>query len=482
MRIRSLAVAVAAAILICGLRTAEADPKGDIQSKLKEAMESYDLLEYDAAKKSLNAAIVVAKKAKLDKDPLVARAYLDLGIVAFALPDVEGAKASFLAAVQIDSKIQIDAAYKSPELAKLLDDARSEAGHGAGSTSGGGIVEPEPAADCKSVKGLQHTLVDSAKGGSPVLMEVLLGADVKPVKVAIMYRAEGATDFTEAKMSAQGCKYTGTIPAAALKGVVVHYYIAAFDGNGKPIASKGSAGSPNIIEITAGGGGGGGAVTPRDNEDPIGGAKPIIKATPAGGGGDVGGDVSDGVTVGRKAPRVMVAVSGGTGFGYVTGMTENMNTVKNCCVGNSWGVVVAELGYYVNAKTSIGVAVRLGFPIGANVDGHATLAPGGMLRLRYALSPTGAGVHVMGQVGVGILRNTIKLDNAVNGMDTDIVAQGPLLLGGGVGYAKRVSGNVMVLADLSLLAGIAVTDHLGDAPALNSGITGDLSLGLAFGF
>jgi hypothetical protein len=457
---------------------AHADPKGDIQAKLKEAMESYDLLEYDAAKKSLNQAIAVAKKAKLDKDPLVARAYLDLGIVAFAVPDLEGAKVSFLSAVQIDSKIQIDAAYKSAELAKLLDEARAEAGGG-----GGGTTEPaEPAVDCKSVKGLQHQIIDTAKQGAPLPMEALLAADVKPTKVAIMYRSEGQTDFTEVKMTAQGCKYTGAIPAGAMKGGLVHYYVAAFDGNGKPIAAKGSSGSPNIIELTAGGGAG--AVI-KDNEDPIGGgtAKPIVKETPSGGGGGgSGGEVSSGVTVARKAPRVMFAVSGGTGFGYVTGTTENMNTVKNCCIGNSLAVIVPELGYYLNERTSIGVAIRLGFPLGANVDGHATLAPGGMLRLRYALSASGNGVHVMGQVGAGILRNTIKLDNAMQGMDTDIVAQGPLLLGAGIGYGMRLSGNVMFLADFSLLAGIAVTDHLGDAPALNSGITGDLSLGLAFGF
>jgi hypothetical protein len=88
----------------------------------------------------------------------------------------------------------------------------------------------------------------------------------------------------------------------------------------------------------------------------------------------------------------------------------------------------------------------------------------------------------MGQIGAGIVRNTIKLDNAVAGMDTDIVAQGPLLLGGGVGYTKRLSNNVAFLADFSLLAGIAVTKQLGSAPALTSGISGDLSIGLALGF
>ena len=83
-------------------------------------MESYDLMDYDAAKKTLNQALATAKKGKLDKDPVAARAYLDLGIVSFANGDQDGAKLSFLSAVQIEPKIQIDPAYKSPELAKLL--------------------------------------------------------------------------------------------------------------------------------------------------------------------------------------------------------------------------------------------------------------------------------------------------------------------------------------------------------------------------
>jgi hypothetical protein len=104
------------------------------------------------------------------------------------------------------------------------------------------------------------------------------------------------------------------------------------------------------------------------------------------------------------------------------------------------------------------------------------------VRVRYALSPTGEGVRVMGQLGAGVLRNTIKLNDATDGMDTDIVAQGPLLLGAGIGYTKRLAGKIAFVADLSALGAIAVTKNLGSAPNLNNGLTADLSLGLAVGF
>ena len=53
-------------------------------------------MDYDAAKKSLNQALAIAKKAKLDKDPVTAKAYLDLGIVAVRRRRPRRAKLAFL--------------------------------------------------------------------------------------------------------------------------------------------------------------------------------------------------------------------------------------------------------------------------------------------------------------------------------------------------------------------------------------------------
>ncbi len=465
-------------------RLAAADPKADVSAKLKQAMESYDSMDYDAARKILNQALATAKKAKLDKDPLVAKAYLDLGIVAFNMPDLDAAKLSFLSAVQIDPKIQIDAAYKTADMAKLLDEARSEAGGGSGPAAPTGPAVPTgPStsnANCGAVKGLEHTEIDTAPGGKGLPVTALVAASVKAVKVSVQYRVGSATEFTEIKMTKQGdCEYSAQIPGSAMHGDKAFYYVAAYNEAGKPIAQKGSAGAPNLIEIEGGGAVGKGG----DDEDPINGkAKSSGGGGGGGGGASGGGEVTSGVTVGPKQQHIMLAVSGGTGFGYVTGTTEAMNTVKNCCIGNSLAVVEPELGYIVNPQLAVSLAIRLGFPVNANITGHATLAPAGLLRVRYALAANGEGVHVMGQAGAGIIRNTIKIDSPMPGMDTDIVAQGPLLVGGGLGFTKHLSGNVAFLADLSAIAGIAVVSTFGSAPALNSGVTADLSLGLMVGF
>ena len=137
MRVFRLVAPIAALLLFAG--PAHADPKGDVSAKIKAAMEAYDSFDYDGAKKQLTAAIAAGKKSKLDHDPVLAKAYLDLGIVAFAVPDEAAAKAAFVDAVKIDPKIQIDVAYKSPELAKLLEQARGEAG-GGGAAVGTGVA------------------------------------------------------------------------------------------------------------------------------------------------------------------------------------------------------------------------------------------------------------------------------------------------------------------------------------------------------
>jgi hypothetical protein len=323
--------------------------------------------------------------------------------------------------------------------------------------------------------------------GQAQRIDVALGPDVKAAKVSVMYRPEGQTDFTESVLSKNGCQYAGKIPSKGMKGSLVHYYVAAYDAQGKVIASKGSAGSPNIMELTAPkGGAAAGGGSPSDEEDPLNnGHKAEPEKTGSSGDDDTtkGGDVSASVEVAGKPSKVTIAVVVGTGLGYVTGTTEGGNTVKNCCIGSSVLVLTPELGYNISAATSISIAARLGLPVDATYPGHATLAPGFLLRLRHSLNASGDGLRVMGEVGGGYIRNTLKIDSttAMTGMDTDIVAQGPLLLGGGIGYSHHFSHAVAFVADLSVLAGIPVVSAINMA-ALNFGITADVSIGFQVGF
>jgi hypothetical protein len=62
------------------------------------------------------------------------------------------------------------------------------------------------------------------------------------------------------------------------------------------------------------------------------------------------------------------------------------------------------------------------------------------------------------------MRNTIKLQMQAGGGDTDIVAQGPLLVGAGIGFMKKLTGNLakvnntlIIPSNLADIAGLAAS-------------------------
>src|SRR5262245_35017236 len=60
---------------------AEEDPAAKIAQLNKRAMEDYDLLEFEAAKKTLLEAVSLLKKNGLENDTSAAKTYINLGVV-----------------------------------------------------------------------------------------------------------------------------------------------------------------------------------------------------------------------------------------------------------------------------------------------------------------------------------------------------------------------------------------------------------------
>lgn len=462
---------------------AEADQgdkgKKEIHAKNKKAMENFDMLEFEAARSALTDALSLARKHKLDKDKVVARVYLNLGIVEYAgLKDEAAAKSAFASAVAIDPDIQIDVAYKTEGMAELLSSVKKGGGKSGGGERGGGNLFSGDGdgggADCETIEGIDHTLIEAGKPGVTQTISARVGSGLGADKVTLYYRAQGSVDFTEIAMTKRGgCKFEGKIPAAAMKGEAVHYYVAATRGK-KSLASRGSSGSPNIIELGGGGAGGGDS-----DENPLG-----------GGGGDSGGDLSGGVEPEgpRKKPTILVSLALGTGGGYVTGTTEVAGSEVGCCFAPALLHLLPEIGYYFSRQMSLSAAFRMGFAVGANVMGHATAAPAGLLRLRYALDESGSGVQVSGAIGGGIIRHTVKVEEAPSGMDTDTTASGPVLIGGGIGYTKPISGSMAFVGELNTLAAFpAGIKELGTCPGSGCvkphfGLQFDINLGVLLSF
>jgi len=476
---------VAAAVAFTGTmlmaNDAQANPKKKIKKYVSEAMENYDLMEFEDAKKLLSKAIVHAKMNKVAKKKFMAEVHLKLAIVYFAgIKDKESAKLEFINAVELDKNIKIPAVYKTGSMASVLKKARKEFG---GKSSGGGSTTStgpdEPSVDCDSLKSMAHTMVDTAPSGADRKMTAHVAGSLKASKVVLHYRSKGDANFTQKKMAKSGdCGYNAKIPAKSVKGDFVHYYIAAYNRKGKQIARKGSSGSPNVIEIVAGSSGGGsssdgGGV---DTENPL--------AKGGGGGGSV--KKKSGGSVGKSLLRpskssLFLSVAVGTGAGFVTGNTEQEQNEVGCCVAPALFHVFPEIGYYMSPKTSISLAFRLGFTVGANIQGHSTGAPAALLRLRKSMSEDGNGIQLNAAIGGGIIRHTVKLANADPAMDTDTTATGPLFVGGGAAYSKGIGGSLKFVLEANAIIGVPIVSEFGGVKP-NFAVHLDLNVGFLFGF
>ncbi len=426
----SLALGGVAVVSLVIPTSAVADAKSDTQvkSKTEEAMGEYDMMEFEAAKSLLMEAIAIGERSD-EKGRELAQAYLSLGIVYFSGLDEEGkAREAFANALGVDAEVKLSVAYSTPEMSELLEAARKQI-----STGG---------ADC-SISGLAHDLVDEAASGSSPEMRARLGSDIDAASVMVYYRGEGQLEFSKVAMKKTGtCEYVGSIPTRAVQGDFVHYYIAALDSNGKEIEHKGTRGSPNIIEVATVSGG---TVT-SGGDDPL-----------------ANGKKDDSLLTPRSGPTVFFSIAAGTGGGYIQGPTEKEKSDVGCCFAPALLHLMPEIGYYINEQLSVSGAFRMGFPVGANVEGHATFAPAGLLRVRYALREDGQGIQVSGTLGGGIIRNTVQIKDATDAnMDTDTTAMGPVLFGGGVGFAKSLGGPMRIVAEVNALAAItAGIDELG---------------------
>ena len=488
IRARLFTFATAIAVLVsvaAAPASADADVREDIREKTKQAMENYDLLEFDEAKKLLNEAIALAKRKKV-RDKVLAAAHVSLGVVYFSgLNDKESAKLQFIEAVQISKDVEIDKGYVTDELNKMLSEARDQYGKGdSGPAPAGDDDDDDDDVDCDALTGLRHDLIDETPAGRAAKVVVYVGADIGAKKVALYYRPKGTAKFSQTNLKASGCRYTGAIPKDAVRGDMLHYYVQAVGKGGKKVGNKGSKGSPNIIEIAQVGTG---AFT--DDENPLGegDGDGASEATDTSSSGEVSTTV--GPIGGTKEPKLFLALAAGTGGGYVTGSTERVNSPVGCCFAPALLHVMPELGYFINPQLAISAAFRFGFPVGANVNGHATGAPAGLIRVRYALDPSGDGLQLSGAIGGGLLRHTVKIENQPDNMNTDTTASGPILLGAGAAYIRPLSGPMKFMVELNALSAFtAGISELGDCPDGAScvrpsfGLQVDANLGILFAF
>jgi tetratricopeptide (TPR) repeat protein len=111
-------------------------------------------------------------------------------------------------------------------------------------------ADAPPADEPRSERALvwSHTPVDAAPPDTPVDVRVTMPV-MKGVKVYLYYRESGAPEFSPVVMKRHGNEKVGRIPAAAMNGKSIQYYIEAKDDKGNVLNKSGTPADPNIVMI-----------------------------------------------------------------------------------------------------------------------------------------------------------------------------------------------------------------------------------------
>jgi hypothetical protein len=305
----------------------------------------------------------------------------------------------------------------------------------------------------------------------PADTELAIRCAVKPVlatrAVVVSYRPSGTEHFstTDAIRSPKGW-YVVTIKAREVRGSSLQFYVQAYNGNNKMVASSGNDESPNIVLIrksTSGAPGAGGADQPVADEDPLAriqrerdvesGLSHEVRRTPAG--------------------RVWLAMGMGSGYGWFPTRVTDVYQAK--ATGWSTGGILhllPEIGYQWTDHVAFSLQGRLQFvytQTGAgcvspcrppNGFAWAVLGRGYLFTDRLFGPASNFQLFGTGTLGAGTAfrlyvapspNPIVKADNFVN---SDTVSGGPIAVGLGGGVAYHFTSSLALAAELRALAGV----------------------------
>jgi tetratricopeptide (TPR) repeat protein len=94
----------------------------------------------------------------------------------------------------------------------------------------------------------QHAVIDAAPPETPLDVRVSMPV-MKGVKVYVYYRGAGEESFKPVLMKRRGNEKVGRIPAEAVQGKAIQYYVEARDPAGTVVKNSGSQSNPNIVMV-----------------------------------------------------------------------------------------------------------------------------------------------------------------------------------------------------------------------------------------
>ena len=412
---------------------ANKDDLASTVSKLnKKALDEYENLNFEEARKILKDALDFCHEAGLDQHPVTARTNIHLGVVVLTgFKQREAAAKYFRKALEIQPDIKMTKSLANPEIQAAFDEVVAAVKSGA--------TVPPPVKTPPPDVGISHEPVTRALQAQKIPISVTVDPSLTPDKVVLWVRGTGP-DFNAIEMrEATPGNYTAEIPMTATTGSQVSYYLEAQKG-GQVISVMGSRSQPLLVTLTSAG-----PPVGLQQRSPN---QPLPRA-PEGG----------------SAPSFYLALSVGSGVGWATGAGE----INSMHVANPAGFAPAqivhlgpELGYFLSPDLLLSVQARIQFLSGlTNCSGCSSppsTAVAVFARLTWFLSAEKLKPYLSASVGGGRIRHVAEFPqfaDCVDGKTTCVesIPAGTVLLGPGAGIAYSITPGFALVAGLNTQVG-----------------------------
>ena len=414
--------------------------EGEVSRLLDDARSYYDNLELDAAEERLNDAVRLAEQFDL-RTAVVAEVYIQRGIIHHVRDqNADAAVRDFVEALVIDERARLDRNLSTPSAERLFAEAREAARRR--------TPPPPPPRDDRrddrrdARQDVIHQPVRRAKAGDKlaIAVEVSEALDPHVYRVYLYFRSARADQVQQVEMRPEGRRaFSARVPGRFVAGRTLSYYVLVEDRGGRVIAGVHNAKDPLVIEIEG------------DAVDGLASGSSLV-------GGDE--DWDDG---GKRARKyVTLAVSLGTGAGFITERATPENT-KSADIRPGFAVApfhtLVELDVWVSEWFALGAYGRIQIV-------EPAVAEGG--RLKFKVIDDGPHKLVL-RVGGGFgrVRHLVNLGDVL-----DTTLEGPYHYTLGASY-------VYDLNDLFALVVSPDFIHLiGDSPSQHI----DFNIGVQVGF
>ncbi len=232
-----------------------ADPKAEkeAQALQKKAIEEdYLNVDYAAAVKNLKAA---ASRCGADacKPTIKAAILRDLGSMQVLGGTIDEGKLSFTQSLALDSTLDLDPAYKNPQLAALWADAKKSV---ASAPTAPAPPSPAPTAEpppppAAAGGDFVHTPLAEALVRTPLAVYAEYPGTEELVHVVAKYKGFGMTEWKSIELRKLDHGFGGLIPCADVAQGPMQYYLQGVNAQNEAVAASGSRTKPLTVPVNA---------------------------------------------------------------------------------------------------------------------------------------------------------------------------------------------------------------------------------------